>query len=124
MIDFTQDTVLKLLPMSISEGRKTVELMLLDDEEVVGAFTTVRDKVIITDKRLMIVNVQGAIGKKIGYTSLPFNKVQAFSIETAGAFDIDCEIELHFAYLGIVRLQIAGRFDIRSFNKNLSTYIL
>ena len=124
MIDFSQDTVLKLLPMSASEGRKTVEIMLLDDEEVVGAFTTVRDKVIVTNKRLMIVNVQGAIGKKIDYTSLPFNKVQTFSVVTAGAFDIDCEIELWFMHMGKVRLEIAGRFDIRSFNKILSSYIL
>jgi len=124
MVDLSKDTLLKLLPMSNSEGRKIVEAMLLDDEEVIGAFTTIRDKVIVTDRRLMIVNVQGAIGKKTDYTSLPFNKVQAFSVETSGVFDIDCEIDLWFAYLGRVRLEIVGKFDIRAFNKVLSSHIL
>ena len=124
MVDLSKDTLLKLLPMSNSEGRKIVEAMLLDDEEVIGAFTTIRDKVIVTDRRLMIVNVQGAIGKKTDYTSLPFNKVQAFSVETSGVFDIDCEIDLWFVYLGRVRLEIAGKFDIRAFNKVLSSHIL
>jgi len=124
MFDFSQENTFKLLPMSPSEGRKTVEVMLLDDENVVGAFTTVRDKVIITDKRLIFVNVQGAIGKKVDYTSLPFNKVQTFSVITSGLFDIDCEVELLFLHMGKIRLEIIGKFDMRSFSKVLSSFIL
>jgi hypothetical protein len=42
-----------------------------------------RDYVAFTDKRLIAVNVQGLTGKKRDYSSLPYSKVQAFSIETA-----------------------------------------
>ena len=44
-----------------------------------------------TDKRLISINVQGMTGKKRDYTSLPLNKVQAWSVETAGRFDLDSD---------------------------------
>lgn len=124
MIDFSTDTIFKLKPISADEGHKAIEMMLVEGEEVVSAFSTIRDKVIITNKRVITMNVQGITGKKIDYTSLPFSKVQAFSVETAGTLDRDCEIDLWFSGLGKVRLEIAGSFDIQAFNRILSHYIL
>lgn len=124
MIDFKNGALFKLSPIDTAQGHKTVEQMLVDGEKVVAAFKTIRDKVIVTDKRIITVNVQGVTGKKTDYTSLPFSKVQAFSVETAGVFDMDAEIDLWFSGLGNVRLEIKGNFDIRSFNQILSKYIL
>jgi hypothetical protein len=44
-------------------------------------------------------------GKKRDFTSLPYSKIQAFSIETAGTFDLDSELDLWFSGLGKVRLE-------------------
>ena len=41
-------------------------------------------------------------------------KIQAWSIETAGRFDLDAELELWFSGLGKVRLDFKGQVDIRS----------
>lgn len=59
-----------------------------------------REYVVFTSKRVIAVNVQGITAKKKDYTSLPFTKVQAFSLETAGTFDLDAELELWFSGLG------------------------
>lgn len=52
--------------------------------------------IIYTNKRIVSVNVQGLTGSKKDFTSLPYSKLQAFSVETAGTLDLDCEMELYF----------------------------
>lgn len=66
-------------------------------------FKGVHDFVVFTNKRLVAVNVQGITGEKRDSTSLPYSKIQAFSVETAGTFDLDAELDLWFSGLGIVR---------------------
>lgn len=66
------------------------------------AFKGIRDYIVLTSKRIIAVNVQGMTGKKENYTSLSFSKVQALSLETAGEFDLDAELELWFSGLGRV----------------------
>lgn len=124
MIDFKNDSVFKLKPLAVDALRKDVEPFLIEGEELLGSFQAIRDKVVFTNKRVIAINVQGLTGKKVDYTSLPFAKVQAFSVETSGVFDLDCEIDLWFAGLGKVRFEITGRFDIVRFNKVLSKQIL
>lgn len=124
MIDFKNGSYLKLKPVPTESLRKDVEVFLIDGEELLGSFQALRDKVVLTTKRIIVINVQGLTGKKVDYTSLPYSKVQVFSVETAGWVDLDCEIDLWFSGLGNVRLEIVGNFDIVRFNKILSSQIL
>lgn len=124
MIDFKNAGFFKLKQTDNAKAQKLVEMMLTDSEDIFAAFKTVRDMVIFTNKRVIAVNVQGITGAKKDFTSLPYNKVQAFSIETAGVTDIDSELELWFSGLGKVRFEFNCMFDIREFNKILSQYVL
>ena len=72
-----------------------------------------RDYVVFTDKRVISVNVQGLTGKKKDFTSLPYSKVQAFSIETAGHFDLDSELQLVFSSLGTVIFEFTGASNVK-----------
>jgi hypothetical protein len=80
--------------------------------------------VIFTNRRIIAVNVQGISGKKKDFSSLPYSKVQAFSLETAGTFDLDSEMELWFSGLGKVRFEFNSKFDVKGFSKFLGKYIL
>lgn len=124
MIDFKNSDYLKLKPVDPSEGVKMVQAMLIDGENVFAAFKTVRDIVVFTTKRVIAINVQGLTGSKKDFTSLPYSKIQAFSVETAGTLDLDCEMELWFSGLGKVKFEFKGNFDIRSFNKLIGSHIL
>ncbi len=124
MIDFENGTVFKLRTIANNEVRDDIFQFLIDGETVIHAFKTIRDQVVMTNKRVIAANVQGITGSKVDYTSIPWNRVQAFSIETAGTFDMDCEIDLFISEIGKIRFEINGSFDLVSFNKLLSQYIL
>lgn len=124
MIDFSSGSVFKLNEANRDEMARTVEPVLSTGEKVVSAFKAMRDYVVFTDKRVIAVNVQGMRGKKQDFTSLPYNKVQAWSVETAGSFDRDAELDLWFSGLGKVRLEFKGRCDIRGLNQMIASYVL
>ena len=119
MIDFQNAEYLKLMPVDPAKGERMLEGMLIPGEHVVAAFKGIRDGVIFTNKRVVSMNVQGITGKKTDYTSLPYKRVQAFSIETAGVVDLDSELHLWFSSVGRVRFEFARGVDV----KKLSTYI-
>ena len=68
--------------------------LLAEGETIEVGFAVFRDPFIFTDKRLMIVDVQGMTGKKIEYLSIPYSKITKFSIETSGRFDLDAELKI------------------------------
>ncbi|MFJ8246948.1 PH domain-containing protein [Peribacillus asahii] len=80
--------------ISKDEAKKELEQLLTPNEEIDVAFKLVRDLIIFTDKRLILVDKQGITGKKIEYHSIPFKSISHFSIETAGHFDLDAELKI------------------------------
>jgi hypothetical protein len=124
MIDFKNASFVKLHEVSNQEGQDLVGDLLIDNEGIFASFKGMRDMVIFTNRRIISVNVQGITGKKRDYTSLPYSKVQAFSVESAGVFDLDAELDLWFSGLGEVRFEFNSKFDVRAFSKYLGHYIL
>lgn len=100
MIDFSNGSVFKLSEIHPQEIGPAVTPLLVQGEQIVACFKAMRDFVVFTNKRVIAVNVQGMTGKKRDFTSLPYSKVQAFSIETAGTFDLDAELDLWFQRSG------------------------
>lgn len=124
MIDFANGTVFKLGETSVDSVYPDVQPLLVQDEQVFVAFKGVRDFVVFTSKRIISVNIQGITGKKKDYTSLPYTRIQAFSIETAGRFDLDGELELWFSGLGKVRLEFKGNVNLVALNQIIAQAIL
>lgn len=124
MIDFANGSVFKLNPCNTQDIAPTVAPLLIPGEQIVLCFRAVRDFVVFTDRRLIAANVQGITGKKCDFTSLPYKKIQAFSVETAGSFDRDAELDLWFSGLGKVRLEFRGSSDIRQLGQMIATYVL
>lgn len=124
MIDFKNATFVKLREVSHEDGLSMVGDLLIDEEQIFNAFKGMRDMVIFTNRRIIAVNVQGLTGKKRDFSSLPYSKVQAFSLESAGVFDLDAELELWFSGLGKVKFAFDSKFDVKSFSKFLGRYIL
>ncbi len=123
MIDFQNGSLFKLKKDS-SMKEKEIASLLIPGEQVLSSYTAIRDYVVFTNKRVISVNVQGLTGKKKDYTSLPYSKISAFSIETSGVFDMDSELEMYFSGLGKVKFEFTGASDIVAIGQAISTYVL
>lgn len=77
-----------------NELEKDYEKLLSKEEKIGIGFQVVRDTFIFTNKRLILIDVQGLTGKKVEYLSIPYNKITKFSIETAGSLDLDAELKI------------------------------
>ncbi|WP_314061901.1 PH domain-containing protein [uncultured Vagococcus sp.] len=74
--------------------QQKLEDVLMPNEKVDLAFKLVRDLIVFTDYRLIIIDKQGLTGKKVQYKSLPYKSISRFSVETTGHFDLDAELSL------------------------------
>ena len=72
----------------------------------------------------ILPNVQGITGKKKDCTSLPYSKIQAYSVETAGHFDLDSELELWFSGLGKVKLEFVSSANVAQICRFISAHVL
>lgn len=124
MIDFSNDVFVKMTPVNSKIFGHEVTPILIDGEEILGTYQALRDGVVFTNKRMIAINSQGLTGKKKDMTSLPYSKIQAFSVENAGSFDLDSELELWFSGMGKVKFEFAGEVDIFEICKLISRYAL
>lgn len=110
--------------INISKVRKEVLDFLVAGEDLIQAFETIRDQVIFTSKRIIVVNVQGITGKKKSYISYPYSKVQYFGVETAGVLDIDSELILAFNDGSKLSFDFRSNVDIIQISKSIADFVL
>ena len=70
------------------------ERLFFAEEKVLSGFKIVRDTFIFTNRRLILEDVQRITGKKREYLSIPYSKISAFSVESAGHLDMDAELKI------------------------------
>ena len=76
------------------EVKKELSAVLMPNENIDLAFKLVRDLIVFTDYRLIVVDKQGITGKKVDYKTFPYKSISRFSVETAGHFDLDAELKI------------------------------
>jgi len=124
MIDFKNANFVKLRPVSNNEFSGMISPMFIPGEEIIQSFRGIRDGVVFTTKRIFAINVQGLTGKKKDFTSLPYSKIQAFSVETAGVLDLDSELDLWFSGMGNVRFEFVASADVSRICQMISARVL
>lgn len=78
----------------VEKVARQLEAILIPDERVELAFSLVRDLIVFTEYRLILVDKQGMTGKKTSYKSLPYGSISRFTVETSGHFDLDAELKI------------------------------
>ena len=68
--------------------------LLGQGERVQAAYVLIRDTILFTDRRLILVDKQGITGRKVEYHSIPYRSITHFAVETAGTFDLDAELKI------------------------------
>ena len=80
--------------VAAEEVAERLKDVLLPDEKIELAFRLIRDFFAFTEKRLIIVEIQGVTGRKVDYLTIPYRSVTRYSLETAGTFDMDAELKI------------------------------
>lgn len=124
MVDFKNAEYLKLKKVDDSTYSAQIQPMFVSGETIIGTYKAIRDGVVFTTKRIFVINVQGLTGKKVDYTSLPYSKIQAYSVETAGVLDLDSELELWFSGLGRVKLEFTSNSNVAEICRFISELVL
>lgn len=124
MIDFQNASFLKLRRVKDDDFEKIVAPLLIGGEEVLSAYRTVRDGVVFTNRRIMAINVQGVTGKKKDITSIPYKKIQTYSIESAGVFDLDSELVVWISGLGVVTFEFTAHANVTEISQHISACTL
>ncbi|WP_078434211.1 PH domain-containing protein [Metabacillus halosaccharovorans] len=80
--------------VDIKSVEKELELVIIENEKVEKAYKLIRDLIVFTNTRLILIDKQGVTGKKVEYHSIPYKSITHFSVETAGSFDLDAELKI------------------------------
>lgn len=124
MIDFKNASYFKLKQVDNSKYFSLITPLFTDGESILSSFKSLRDGVVFTNKRIIAINVQGLTGAKKDITSLPYSKVQSYSVETAGALDLDSELELWFSGLGKVKFEFSKSANVSEICRIISEKVL
>lgn len=124
MIDFQNASFMKLRPVSDNDFAGMITPMFVAGEQIIQTFRGIRDGVVFTNKRIFAINVQGITGKKKDFTSLPYSKIQAYSVETAGVLDLDSELELWFSGMGKVKFEFVAQANVANICRMISEKVL
>lgn len=125
-VNFNNNSVFNLKPISTESVRDEVNGLLIGGEQIEFAFQTIRDQLIFTNKRIISIDVQGFTGKRKSYASMPYSKIQFFSIQTAGFLEFfpDCELFIMFSNGFTAKFEFKGNVDIGKIGRMLSEYVL
>lgn len=124
MIDFKNGSYVKMKKTKGFNNEALIAPLFIPGEQFIGEYQAIRDFVVFTNKRVIAVNVQGISGKKKDFTSLPYSKVQMFSVETSGTFDLDSELQLCFSGIGVIKFEFAGASDIIQIGRIIGEFVL
>lgn len=83
-------------------------------EEIEATFQGSRDGVVFTNKRIIAIDVKGLTGARQSYLSLPYDKIQIFSVESASVIGFDNDLNIWFAGVGCIHFSFTSGTDIEN----------
>jgi hypothetical protein len=89
--------------------------LLIEGEIVELGFKLIRDTFIFTNKRLILVDVQGLTGSKTELKTITYKSISRFSVETSGSFDLDAELKIWIS-------SEAQPSIVKQFSKSVNVY--
>jgi hypothetical protein len=101
-------------PVEIGTLQAKYEKVLMDGESIEMEFKGLRDGMLFTDRRMIVLNSQGITGKKVEVTSFPWKSVTAYSVENSGTIDLDAELKICGSGWGVCEVMMTKGTDVRA----------
>ena len=105
---------------------KEYSKLLIESEVIELGFKLIRDTFIFTNKRMIMIDVQGVTGNKLEYFSVPYKSISRFSIESAGTFDLEAELKIWISseQHPSIRKNFTRSVDVYEVQKVLAHYVM
>lgn len=97
-INFNRESVFNLKPISSQDIRQELYKLLIDGEQILYAFKTIRDQLVFTNKRIIAIDVQGITGKRKEFSIMPYSRIQFFTVQTPAFMEIIADSELYIMF--------------------------
>ena len=97
--------------------------VLAPGETVGRAFKVVRDHLVFTNHRLILIDRQGLSGRKVSYHSILYRSISQFSVETAGTFDADAELKIWVSGTLVLNKEFKRGTDVVGIQQHLAQCI-
>jgi hypothetical protein len=111
--------------IDLAEIQQEFRQILAPGEIIEQAYKIIRDYLVFTNKRFVLVDRQGVTGKKVEYHSIPYKSITHFSIETAGTFDLDAELKVWISGAPTpIQRKFNSRLNIYEVQSVLASYVL
>ena len=111
--------------VSLENLQTEYNAILVEGETLQKAFKIVRDMLVFTNKRLIIVDKQGLTSSKVEYLSIPYKSITRFSKESGGMLDLDAELNIWVTgQVEPIQKQFKKDNNINLVYQLLSAYIL
>ena len=108
-----ESKIAALMSTSLNDGRDLFDFIMNEDEKVLLSFRSVRDRLVVTNKKLLIIDIQGITGRKKEYMIIPFSKITAFSCESSGTVDLDAELKVWASGINQMQFEFIKGTNIR-----------
>lgn len=99
--------------------------LLVDGEIIEVGFVVFRDTFLFTNKRLILVDVQGVSGRQLEYYSIPYTRITKFSVRTGGSFEPEAELRI---WMGSDSIPLEKKFikdvNVYEVQKVLASHVL
>ena len=114
MIDFKDSRFIITDKKSTSNVHKSIQGMLIDDEQVVEFYVADRfpvpSEVLFTTKRIIICTFEER--ELPIFTFLPYSKFIAFSVKNSNDSSMENELELYNYYVDKIAFEFPGKYDL------------
>lgn len=102
-----------------------LQRILAPEERIEHLYQLIRDYLVFTNKRLVLMDKQGLTGCKVDYHSIPYRSISHFSVETTGTFDIDAELRLWISSTPTpIQRHLSDKVDVYALQSLLASYVL
>ena len=107
----------------VEDAASDLSYALAQGEAVRFAFKLVRDSIIFTDRRILMIDVQGLTGSKKRFLTIPYRAITTFTLESAGHFDLDTELTLTVSGSAPIAFNLSRGADVPGLVTLLTEYL-
>lgn len=113
-----------LVPVTNRSFAGALNPMLAEKESMIASFGNGEIGVLMTERRVLVVQGDEEDSARTVYLSVPFTKVIAFQVETPGENAGKSAFSLYMDLFGKVTFSFDGNVDIQAIGRMLARYVI